>query len=44
MAVTARLCERIAATAYENLGTSAIEAARRLVEPISKLLTGLDRL
>jgi len=31
MAVTARLCERIAATAYENIGTSAIEAARRLV-------------
>jgi len=29
MAVTARLCERIAATAYENLGTPAIEAARR---------------
>src|SRR3974390_1094321 len=31
MAVTARLCERIAATTYENLGTPAIEAARRLV-------------
>ena len=31
MAVTARLCERIAATAYENLRTPAIEAARRLV-------------
>jgi aconitate decarboxylase len=31
MAVTAQLCERIAATEYENLGAPAIEAARRLV-------------
>jgi len=31
MAVTSQLCERIAATDYENLGTPAIEAARRLV-------------
>src|ERR1700687_2724537 len=31
MAVTAQLCERIAATEYENLGSPAIEAARRLV-------------
>ena len=31
MAVTAQLCERIAATGYENLGSPAIEAARRLV-------------
>jgi aconitate decarboxylase len=31
MAVTAQLCERIAATGYENLGPPAIEAARRLV-------------
>jgi aconitate decarboxylase len=31
MAVTAQLCERIAATGYENFGAPAIEAARRLV-------------
>jgi len=31
MAVTAQLCERIAATDYDNLGQPAIEAARRLV-------------
>ena len=31
MAVTSQLCERIAATDYENLGQPAIEAARRLV-------------
>jgi len=31
MAVTAQLCERIAATGYESLGAPAIEAARRLV-------------
>ena len=31
MAVTAQLCERIAATGYDDLGTPAIEAARRLV-------------
>ncbi len=31
MAVTAQLCERIAATDYENLGVPAIEAARRLI-------------
>ena len=31
MTVTSQLCERIAATGYENLGTPAIEAARRLV-------------
>jgi aconitate decarboxylase len=31
MAVTSQLCDRIAATSYENLGVAAIEAARRLV-------------
>ena len=31
MTVTSQLCERIAATDYENLGAPAIEAARRLV-------------
>ncbi len=31
MAVTAQLCERIAATGYGDLGAPAIEAARRLV-------------
>jgi aconitate decarboxylase len=31
MTVTSQLCERIATTGYENLGTPAIEAARRLV-------------
>ena len=31
MAVTAQLCERIAATDYDDLGQPAIEAARRLV-------------
>ena len=31
MAVTAQLCERIAATGYDDLGQPAIEAARRLV-------------
>jgi 2-methylcitrate dehydratase PrpD len=31
MSVTAQLCERIAATGYDNLGAPAIAAARRLV-------------
>jgi aconitate decarboxylase len=31
MAVTAQLCDRIAATGYDDLGQPAIEAARRLV-------------
>ena len=31
MTVTSQLCERIAATGYEDLGQPAIEAARRLV-------------
>lgn len=31
MAVTSQLCDRIAATSYENLGAPAIELARRLV-------------
>jgi aconitate decarboxylase len=31
MTVTSQLCERIASTGYDNLGATAIEAARRLV-------------
>lgn len=31
MTVTSQLCERIAGTGYDNLGATAIEAARRLV-------------
>jgi 2-methylcitrate dehydratase PrpD len=31
MTVTSQLCDRIAATSYENLGVPAIESARRLV-------------
>ena len=31
MSVTAQLCERIAATGYDDLGAPAVEAARRLV-------------
>ena len=43
MAVTSQLCDRIAATSYENLGVAAIESARRLVlDGIAVALAGTE--